>query len=569
MNIRDMASQVQMRQAQTQHFQAQAAQMQAEAAQNQRLLAGRNKLDALMTSDPKIAEAVGKGDWGAVQGQGIPFEVLNAAQEGHAKVVSQLATTDTATLNNKLTRNKILGNGLESMTDPSTSESDIPGLANSWIQQSASNGLFKDIDQSLVPKEGSINTRADVNKAAATLGLFHGMTQAALELQESRAKANEATSKARIAAGQAAGQTPAGLLPPEIAPAAKAQADAEHQQMINNLMKQAQADPSKGEALIDTAFPTSLDPAVNKSFHSSYQAAMATDPTKAPAVVQAAAEQAAAYSKSSNPTILAGEIKKAQAMAPVVINHYAAEQSIRQNSGKLTPEAADMAAEMYAKTGTLPALGMGSTPIRRQIIERAAELHPHIDLATNASAYAANKASLVAVQKNADSVQSFERAAGKNLDLLVSEGQKVIDSGSPWINKPLREVAQGALGNTEVPAYNAARQVAINEIAKVTNNGGSMAGPLSDTARKEVENFNPANATFAQTVNVARVLRADMENRMGGYHEQIQDISRRIGTQTQQPAAGQAAPAATPPQPTDLKSLSTDELMRRLAGGNR
>ena len=226
MNIRDMASQVQMRQAQTQHFQAQAAQMQAEAAQNQRLLAGRNKLDALMTSDPKIAEAVGKGDWGAVQGQGIPFEVLNAAQEGHAKVVSQLATTDTATLNNKLTRNKILGNGLESMTDPSTPESDIPGLANSWIQQSASNGLFKDIDQSLVPKEGTINTRADVNKAAATLGLFHGMTQAALELQESRAKADEATSKAKIAARQAAGQTPAGLLPPEIAPAAKAQADA-------------------------------------------------------------------------------------------------------------------------------------------------------------------------------------------------------------------------------------------------------------------------------------------------------------------------------------------------------
>ena len=169
-----------------------------------------------------------------------------------------------------------------------------------------------------------------------------------------------------------------------------------------------------------------------------------------------------------------------------------------------------------------------------------------IDIGSEQAAYNANKASLTGLVKNRDAVSAFENTANKNLDLLIQQGQKVVDSGSPWINSPLRNVDAKLLGGTEVPAYNAARQVAINEIAKVTSNPG-LTGQLSDSARHEVEGFNPANATFAQTLKVAKVLRQDMANRHQAYNEQIDDISKRIGQGgTVQEGGGNAThPAAT------------------------
>jgi hypothetical protein len=203
--------------------------------------------------------------------------------------------------------------------------------------------------------------------------------------------------------------------------------------------------------------------------------------------------------------------------------------------------ALDQSAERYAATGQLPSGFYRSPETYAAIIKRAAELHPEANIAVNQAIYGADKQSLGALQKNRDSVVAFENTAGKNLDLFLTQAKKVVDSGSPLLNTPLRMISK-QLGGADYPAFNAARQVAINEIAKVTSNPG-LTGQLSDAARKEVESFNPNNATLRQTFAVAQVLKQDMANRHDAYDQQIKEIQGRLGGTSATPAArGGAAP---------------------------
>lgn len=220
----------------------------------------------------------------------------------------------------------------------------------------------------------------------------------------------------------------------------------------------------------------------------------------------------------------------------------------KQEGSSITPEALDMLATHFAKTGQLPALGMGAAAAgdRRRIFSRAAEMFPGIDTASNSADFAANKASEVALTKNRDAVVSFENTAGKNIDQFLTTAQKVIDSGSPWINKPLRVVSQQGLGQSDLSAFNAARHVAINEIAKVVSNPG-LTGQLSDAARREVEAFIPADATLQQVVSVAKILKNDMKNRHDSMDEQLAEIQKRLKNSL----TGQGKPGAGAPKSVD------------------
>lgn len=208
----------------------------------------------------------------------------------------------------------------------------------------------------------------------------------------------------------------------------------------------------------------------------------------------------------------------------------------KASEGSLTPEALTMAADQYAESGVMPALGR-TAGMRSQIMNEAARTHPTLDVATNAAAFKANQASLAGLQKNYDSVHAFESTANKNLDLFLEQAGKVVDSGSPWINRPLRTISKGMLGSADQVAYETARQVAVNEIAKVTSSPG-LSGQLTDSARNEISSFNPNDATLQQTYRVAKVLRQEMQNRDDSYQEQIADIRKRIGGASPAPAAG-------------------------------
>jgi hypothetical protein len=199
------------------------------------------------------------------------------------------------------------------------------------------------------------------------------------------------------------------------------------------------------------------------------------------------------------------------------------------SGGTLSPQALDNAATLYNQTTQLPPLGMGKqgAAVRAQILNRAAELAGPTNVAANKADYQANAGSLRKLVQMRDAVTAFESTATKNLDLFLEQAKGVVDSGSPLLNLPLRMAAAKVAGSPQQLAYEAARQVAINEIAKVTSNP-NLTGALTESARREVAAFAPESATLKQVYAVAKVLKQDMANRHGDLNRQISTVQGQL-----------------------------------------
>lgn len=244
------------------------------------------------------------------------------------------------------------------------------------------------------------------------------------------------------------------------------------------------------------------------------------------------------------------DARQAQALGETIRHNKAVEgatAAAANDKTALTDKGVDIAALNYRKTGVMPPLGMGDKGTRQRIINRAAELTaPDIariesiaDIAGNKQDYAANTDSLKSLQKSRDAIGAFEQTAQKNIDVFLDVAGKVVDTGSPLANRLAREVSGSLLGSPDQAAYDAARQVATNEIAKITSNP-TLAGQLSDSARHEVDAFNPRNATLAQTVRVMRLLKTEMTNRKEAMDAEIAVVRGRgkSSSTTPPPATG-------------------------------
>ena len=212
----------------------------------------------------------------------------------------------------------------------------------------------------------------------------------------------------------------------------------------------------------------------------------------------------------------------------------------------LTPKALDKAARFYNETATMQPMGAGpaAMAVRSGIMNRAAELDDTADLGSNKADYKANTTSLGKLTGMLDAVTAFEGTATKNLDMFLGQAKKVVDSGSPLLNKPLRAINDQMLGSTEQAAFKAARLVAVTEIAKVLNNP-NLTGQLSDSARHEVAAFSPENATLAQTYHIAKILKQDMANRRTELSKQIGTVKGRMRGEKQAAPAEEISPEIT------------------------
>lgn len=229
-------------------------------------------------------------------------------------------------------------------------------------------------------------------------------------------------------------------------------------------------------------------------------------------------------------------MKKSDALKQGVFPSQPSASVTVNNQNALSTDALDAAAKSFIATGQMP-IGARDRTTQRQIMNRAAELSPKLDLATNKAAYEANRKSLDNITKTLDTLSSFESTAGKNLDQFLSLADKVPDTGVPWVNQPIRTLNEKFVGSANQAAFNAARDVALREISRVTNDP-KLSGALTDSARAEVSALSPKDATFAQIKAVAKVLKQDMANVHSSLSEMKQSIIDRI-------PGSPAAPAST------------------------
>lgn len=211
-------------------------------------------------------------------------------------------------------------------------------------------------------------------------------------------------------------------------------------------------------------------------------------------------------------------------------------------AGQLTDAALEQQTDAYLATGKLPqGYGPAATMRNTAIMNNAAKRDPGAALARNTAVFKADSANLTNLQKTEGTLSAFESTAGKNLDNFIEKASKIPDTGVPWLNTPVRLLSDKMLGSPDMVAAKAAGDVALREIARVTNDP-KLSGALTDSARGEVQGLmNSQNATLPQILAVAKVLKQDMANVHAGITQQIDTVKNGIGSNP-------AAPA--PPQPT-------------------
>lgn len=208
-----------------------------------------------------------------------------------------------------------------------------------------------------------------------------------------------------------------------------------------------------------------------------------------------------------------------------------------EEGATLSEPARKKLSEYFATTGLIPPLGMGkaAAAMRKQVIEGAAADFPNVTIASNAANFKANQDSLKNITGTLDTLESFSKAAGKNLDQFVSLANKIPDTGVPWANTPIRLLNDKMVGAEYAPAVNAARAVATREVARITGDP-KLKGVLSDAARAEVDGLVPQDITINQLKRVIPVLLNDMSNVHTSLSEQKDAINSRIGVSGSTPA---------------------------------
>lgn len=363
---------------------------------------------------------------------------------------------------------------------------------------------------------------------------FADADAAALKVKETRQKIQEANNEYLAGLGHAVAThgydlTAAGLALQHARDTFESANDPEMVKQIDSIAQQIQADPNSLKPIVDNVI--GLSPKFTELRQTQQHQAV----TEAQAAT--GAEERARHDKAME-NIQKGTGDRATKAAEETARHNREMERLRglqvvqgEAAPTLTPEALTLTAHQYAMTGQLPPMGMGKAgaATRSAIINEAAKVYKNLDLPTQQAAYKANQESLKKLQVQRDALGAFESTALKNLDVFIEAGKKVIDTGSPLLNQPLRAISGKGLGSAEQTAFETARRTVIPEFAKILANPG-LSGQLSDAARKEIEDVVKGNATMKQIIAAATVLRTDTANRRTSYDDEIKAIQQRIAT---------------------------------------
>jgi hypothetical protein len=224
-----------------------------------------------------------------------------------------------------------------------------------------------------------------------------------------------------------------------------------------------------------------------------------------------------------------------------------AQQAAAAKAGQtppLNPKALDQAAHQFAMVGDFSKMGNRALSVYApQIMNRAAEMYPDLDIASGKASGVANQKALTNMVAMSSSVEAFERSADKGMAQLEGIMKTIPNSGTQVFNRPLRALAM-ATGDPAMAAFHAAIVPIRAEAARIITTA-NLQGQLSDAARKEMESAIGDNATPEQIHEVFKVLRNDFSNRKTSNNQQIAEIKARFSP----PQQGAPGPAGAPPAP--------------------
>jgi hypothetical protein len=195
----------------------------------------------------------------------------------------------------------------------------------------------------------------------------------------------------------------------------------------------------------------------------------------------------------------------------------------------ITPAGLDVVATTFAKTGQMPTMGRGAQgqKAREAVINRAAELFgPELDIAGNKASFESNKAALTNLRKIHTAATAFSNTVDKNAHVLRESLKGLIDSGSPLINRPIRQL-QTAVGDPNLRSFRTALATVQPEFARLLNSP-SATGVVTVDAQQHMREILDENATPRELLAALSILERDGRNRLESYDAQIKEIEKEI-----------------------------------------
>lgn len=236
----------------------------------------------------------------------------------------------------------------------------------------------------------------------------------------------------------------------------------------------------------------------------------------------------------------------------------------------------NMMALMFRKGMNLPTAGMGkeANGIKLLAAERAKELKispegnvtwtdpktgvsrsVDIDIAANHAALVANTSARRKLTENYASVSAFLDTADRNSKVLESILSKVPSTDLTLVNEYARKLST-KVGSEDMAALNAMLPSVRAEYARVIQQP-NLTGVLSDTARKEIGDVLPADATIGQLKIALKFLRQEGENRKKATKGQIDNFDQELHKVGAEVKTDEATPAKD-----KKEKKSFDELLK-------
>jgi hypothetical protein len=426
MSLRDLGSQIALRNAQTQQASQVAAENAALAEQKNRDLADQNTIQGL-EKDPGAYADIHSGDpakIGQRLGGLVQPKTVQAVQDYVNKQIEQKATLDTATLKNQQDAHGAVAKTVDSLDQMKAADGTpdfdrINEQLPNAIQSLAPELRILGIDPATVPK--SIHTEDDWNTIKGRVAGLGALTDTALARKGEQAKALQA--QAAATESTAKGN--------------EAQATADLNNYKLNLMKGAgQGDPAARAAQVKgmsifAGHPQEAQDAADAG-EAAYQAALkSSDPTTAADKAQAAVKDVADRLRAFSPGVTAGKVNEARVMIPVEAQAAAAKAN-----AEIGPHVNEQvqASQALAKQSPDAFVAIPNAAARNQAINDAAKIQT--DYGT---VYGQTKQLLDTIRAE----QSGNKAAGAAL--TVEQARSLIQ-GARQLGPVLHQVS-GQSGN--------------------------------------------------------------------------------------------------------------------------
>lgn len=167
-------------------------------------------------------------------------------------------------------------------------------------------------------------------------------------------------------------------------------------------------------------------------------------------------------------------------------------------------------------------------------------------IAESRTIFRADSTSLNKMVQSYDAITAFEANTANQGAVLKTLVDKVDTTGVPVVERWIRAGRKSIAGDPDVSEFNAQLQIYATEAARILQNP-NLTGVLTDSARHEVQEFLPKNATGPQIKRVVDRLTKDFEIRRKSLETQMDTIKGRLsGTIPERRAETTTAPGLIP-----------------------